>query len=486
MKIKGHTSIELRNVKTGEIEKFEDDNMVTNALNYYLKDLGMLGRTPLMDNELRNNPITALMGGLLLLDTALDDTSADNILCPGGVKMVGNGAYNVTANGQDGVTELGSYNATNSGWMSDGSFKMEWDFTQEQANGTINCACLTSANHGYIGEGNTNPTGSSKAEKRSDYSLGGTPQEYNLDANSDTVKRLINVSFTDSTATWVDYYNLNYDATYADQHMSQTGKLKVYTQKIPLTKLDLRQSLPMGNSGGQPYVPITTTEITLPSGFVTQLGSATPFLAGRHGNSYYLLAKSLNGLTVNSSVQGVKIDCSTLIATGFTITNTLSDTMVVSSGEGGVMFGNGKVAVVCAYGATMSTLTSGVMYQNISDNVVTTFVQVDGITSGDRQYKSHMNEKYAMFFGNKIDFVDSSVLPVNGAEAVNMGSQVSNDNPLIESYIPYDNGYWRPTTFRLFHSTNYLATINNLQASVTKSSDKSMKVTYVLRFDDGE
>lgn len=42
MKIHGHSTIELRNVKTGKVEKYEDDNMVTNALQRFLQDTGMV------------------------------------------------------------------------------------------------------------------------------------------------------------------------------------------------------------------------------------------------------------------------------------------------------------------------------------------------------------------------------------------------------------------------------------------------------------
>ena len=66
MKIHGHSIIELRNVKTGEIERYEDDNMVTNALNYYFQDVGAWNINPIYDTNVRNNLIPQLLGGLLL------------------------------------------------------------------------------------------------------------------------------------------------------------------------------------------------------------------------------------------------------------------------------------------------------------------------------------------------------------------------------------------------------------------------------------
>jgi hypothetical protein len=39
---------------------------------------------------------------------------------------------------------------------------------------------------------------------------------------------------------------------------------------------------------------------------------------------------------------------------------------------------------------------------------------------------------------------------------------------------------------QLYKTTNYLATINNLETPITKSNEKTMKVTYILSFDDGD
>ena len=104
------------------------------------------------------------------------------------------------------------------------------------------------------------------------------------------------------------------------------------------------------------------------------------------------------------------------------------------------------------------------------------------ITDTDRYYKVHMREDSAIFNGRKIDFVDSSVTKTNGLTNMNMGIRPVIDNPLFEDYIAFDSGYWRDETFRLYHTTDYLATINNLAEPVTKTPEKTMKVTYVISF----
>jgi hypothetical protein len=152
--IKGHTEIQL--YKDGKmVQNTHDDNMLTNALAGYFKNYGLLNPTP-FGEDIKNDFITTLLGGVLLLDSAITE-QASIIHVPGGVLMVGNGAYGVSNGSTPGdPTEMGSFNASQSGWADANKtqFRMVWDFTTEQSNGTIACACLTSRAHGFMGEGN--------------------------------------------------------------------------------------------------------------------------------------------------------------------------------------------------------------------------------------------------------------------------------------------------------------------------------------------
>lgn len=486
MEIKGHAKVELRNIKTGEVEVYEDDNLVTNALAYYMKDIGMLGASPFVVNDtVRNDPIHQLMGGLLLLDTALTE-SADNVILPGGVKMIGNGAYDVAADGQDRVSELGSWSELESGWQNDGSIKMVWDFAAQQANTpqgkSIACICLTSANHGYIGEGNGNPDGASKSEKRSDYTLGGSPQDYKLDGNADTAQRVLKIvsAINDSSVSYIPEHNFFYDATYANEHM-KTADLKVVTQFIPITDLDIRASYPRNNNGGDEHITKTETTITLPGDFKSALGDNAPWHAGRHGDYYYMIAPPSGGnyLAAGGSVKGVKIDIANMTATSFTISNALSKTIGFS--ERNIMFGRNTVAIAATYGDYAYEVEPIVYFQNLSTPADVTMVQGFPVTS-DSFCAVQNYEDHAEHNGYRIDFTDRSVLPINGEDRSKLGSPLVVDNPLLQTYIDYDGDYWRNKTLRLYRSTNYIATINNLQTPVQKTAEKTMKITYTLRF----
>lgn len=326
MKIKGHSTIELINVKTGEVERYEDDNMVTNAVQLYLNDLGMFNISPLHTDAVRQSLIPTLFGGVLAFDTAIPE-NANNIICPSGVKMIANGAYDVTSN--DEVTEMGSYNSAESGWMSDGKYKQVWDFTTTQANGNINCVCLTSANHGYIGEGNSTSL-LAKNTKRSDFALGGTPQGVGVDNMPDIRRRIVRGSWTNSTLTLVDYYNLVPTTDHTAEHMSVTGKIKLKTYKVPMSKIDLRNNYPAYASGsGSEYLPVTETEISLPSAFVSALNGGAPSWYRKVGPYYYMIARypiagvgsgSVGTFGTNDVWQVVRINADDTISS-FTVSN---------------------------------------------------------------------------------------------------------------------------------------------------------------------
>ena len=247
MKIKGHSIIELTDVKTGKKEVYENDNMVTNALDKYFEDVGAFNTSPLYDTNVRNDLIPKLLGGLLILDTELQE-DANNIICPTGVKMIGNGAYNVSSGNESEVTELGTYDQVESHWTSDGKMVFVWNFSTSQANcdpdsgQQIKCLCLTSANHGYIGEGNANsgkyfPVNGTY--RRSDYTLSGTPNSISIDGKEYQNSRIVHASKASNTITMIDLYNFVRTGDHIEEHMSETGKIKLITYKEPIKKLDL-------------------------------------------------------------------------------------------------------------------------------------------------------------------------------------------------------------------------------------------------------
>lgn len=142
--LKGNTKIELTDKHTGTTETVEDENMFTNGLKYVVNALNQFAE-PL--NQVQNNnkaslfPIVEnLLGGIMLFSSPLQE-DVDNIYPPTkGNKMTG--CANMSMNDIPALTERGSFNSNESGLNADGSYTFVWDFNTSQANGTISSLAL--------------------------------------------------------------------------------------------------------------------------------------------------------------------------------------------------------------------------------------------------------------------------------------------------------------------------------------------------------
>ena len=476
MKLSGHSIIELTDAK-GKVERYEDDNMVTNALQLYLNDLGEFNISPIYMTEVRENLIGSLLGGVLAFDSHITE-NANNITCPTGVGMTANGAYGVVSN--DDVTEMGSYNSAESGWMSDGKYKLVWDFTTTQGNGIINCLSLTSANHGYIGEGNATSE-KAKATSRSDFALCGTPQGIGVDGMSDIRRRIVRGSWTNSTLTLIDYYNLYPTAEHTSEHMSATGKVKLKTYKVPISKLDLRNNYPAYASGsGSEFIPVTETEITLPVAFKNALNGGAPSWFLKQGEYYYMIAGfgladfgggAWGRFTDGAVWQVVRINPNNTISE-FTVTNPAGEQFDFLLR--GLAFSEDTIFIQ-RYGNNNFVD----YFEDITTNADITAVTT---TFGCRTLGfSYPAEEVAYFAGLKADMGARAVYPTNSNVPIyNMTPQILDDNKLVSAAWESSYTEW----FNMIKTTNYLATINNLQEQVVKTAEKTMKITYVLTFTD--
>lgn len=159
MGMKGHAIFELTNTKTGEKRVYEDDNMVTNfleqfciptgPLNYNLQSMLICGQSNASGCSVLTLGLMSLFtGGLLLFEDEIDE-DADNIWPRAGNKMTAQAGV-VAHSGSN--ARAGSYNGTESGPVENG-YRHVWDFTTNQGNGQISCACLTTAWGGILGAG---------------------------------------------------------------------------------------------------------------------------------------------------------------------------------------------------------------------------------------------------------------------------------------------------------------------------------------------
>lgn len=146
--LKGKTLIELTDVKTGKVERYEDENIITNAAQLYANAMASLNTiSDLNALNKKNFPLyKGVFGGIKLFENAITE-SAENWHMPkmSESKIIGYASTD-TSDGTD--TMRGSANLSETVVLENG-MQLVWDFATSEANGTISCVCLTS---GYGGE----------------------------------------------------------------------------------------------------------------------------------------------------------------------------------------------------------------------------------------------------------------------------------------------------------------------------------------------
>lgn len=152
--MKGHVTIELKDVKTGKTEIIEGHNMVTNALqkfsNYNM--MGFIKNAGASDNYLLKDQFlfplaTSALGAMYVLSNALPER-ADKIFFDDNDNVLA--VCDRTIHSE---TNKGSLNVNESGKTETG-YKSVWDFTTSQCNGQISSLALSSvsdANSNVIG-----------------------------------------------------------------------------------------------------------------------------------------------------------------------------------------------------------------------------------------------------------------------------------------------------------------------------------------------
>ena len=94
--IRGHATIELTDVNTGEVQKIEEDNLVTNAVAEMFWNGGFMGDA--QTKSLYFPVYQKLLGGLILWENTIPE-DANRIYEPAGNKVTGTGIYGLANNG---------------------------------------------------------------------------------------------------------------------------------------------------------------------------------------------------------------------------------------------------------------------------------------------------------------------------------------------------------------------------------------------------
>lgn len=146
--IKGKSIIELTNQKTGEVKKYENENLITNGALNYMQNLMVTNNYRYAENQ---TLMDDLFGGIWLFDNTLVENK-NNIFIPDPTtaRMIGHAGPNVFPNDTD--TTRGIKNQDESGTIENG-YRYVYDFGTSKGNGTIRSISLTHSLTGDWGYG---------------------------------------------------------------------------------------------------------------------------------------------------------------------------------------------------------------------------------------------------------------------------------------------------------------------------------------------
>ena len=445
MRIKGHTEIQLRDARTGRlVQCTHDDNMVTNGLAGFLKNHGMLNDTP-FSSAVDSDLITTLMGGILLFNDTLTE-SAGNIACPDGIKMTANAAHGVTHTGDP--TELGSYDANESGWQnaSHTVYRLVYNWATSQGNGVIKSAALTSRAHGFVGEGNSQSEGKTTNANNNNETFGGWKD---VGSRWYTLSELV-FAVKNNVA-----YALKIDTT------QQT--LTILKSSVNDTVCDIRNIADFRNrtfeevaelSNPSSNLSLVTNGVQVSVRFVT--GAVIMALAASNGILVLTLSSDMTSIT----------DYDEITAAATSLTLGLSDQFFLTK--------DGDYLI------TYNTAASKMYKIEVANPTNVSEVPILGTpTFGNvaREFMSVGKRHYASTYVYD-ETLNKAIVTNDGAQLKVHSGDIYKDDSTLIGYMSGQN-----TGTGFFGRNNmYLATINNLSNIVTKDSTQTMKVIYTLTF----
>lgn len=513
--MKGNVKIVLKDKQGNIVHKEENHNLVTNFFSEYFRPLGTTREYPYDYN------VADMVGGILLMEDAITE-SANIVQMPAGNKMIGNGAVGIVNGSGTAVTELGSYNSAETGWQDNGDYKMTFEWTPSQANGTISAICLTNKAWGYVGEGNASSHGritQSANSKYNPYYNGspcvpmGTGHARSMDSG------YMYLAPNGNANTYIRSNNLTYDTT---NNCSITGKMILKDYYFPRTSIDFYTGV------NSKITPIQERQIDIPSNIISDFTSGhkvcdTRLMTFDKANQKVHFAFGSVASSTFEYIQMMKYSDQSVYCFHYDITNkTMTANKVpLPSGvvEGLWQTANTShylpVAIYCnddyviihrysmnapandTYGHSSSVTSCSVYFVKVSDGTYTeTTLNFVNSTNFVHPYilctyhdgvwyisyaESDTSIIYtgSSFYMFKIDSVRKSAevtnLYTNTNTAIAPFPVKSTEYALAGmGYSSYEPAYNR--------DSHYIATIYNLQEAVTKTASLTMQITYTLSF----
>lgn len=451
--LKGESIIELTDVRTGKKEFYKDINMVTNALSDVINCASVWMFDRVCNVAQYMYPIyEKLLGGVVLFPEQLEE-NPDKYWAPYNLDPVGF-ASNVVNTGTD--KRRGNFNVNESEPVLNDAgrvigYKYVWDFNTAQGNGQIASVCLTHPQAGYNWYGCN--------DSSSDGRLKVVNNKYKISYLSDEINSWQDIAYT---------ILVNRSAGYAYVNNFVTGKL--YRERaIPFNNVgicDISRYTKAYKSEElfEEILDYQNTEFYKhnKSRFFVAISDTEIFGVSNEGNA-----------SGSAEVYWIRINVSTLEYTE----GVWSVSALLRSSTRSVAYSNGYLFWVAydrksVYKINLSNVAD--VKQIVADNEITntdynmlTSLH-SGVILGNNFYISDdkicKTDEYGDGQGNKLNYFCGGVLC----------------GPYLFSYSSFNNYYNNYIGSCTSLIPQYLATINNLSSPVTKTADKTMKITYTL------
>lgn len=464
--IKGKTKIELTDIHTGEVEVIEEENMVTNALQYIFDPLGYIKIGSVMYGSDFVNYYEKLTGGLLLFDSVLTE-DADNIFLGTEVGLTGCAVYNQQNTSGQGLR--GNYNATESELdLTNRRIKYVYDFDTAEGNGTIASVALTHAYGGYSNRGcEAEPT-------RGAYPLfmslaSGTIRLTGANCNLGAYDNTLSFTNYGSGKYWIYLVDYEKDMVYYFTIIDST------TIRIQGYRANMR-TVSLFDTPSTKRTLVFEKTITCTTAF-----SSTQYFAYNYdeeAEKLYIVFGAANNVSNNGNFAIVEID----------VANDYAVTQYAMQNKTGVslrMFYD-KNNVMC-YGGYIY-LMSASSPRNVYREEIGNSANVEKIDVAIRESYPNYAKDNRVYYVDESLYSDAAAIYVVDTDTFTL--KYPETNCLVDTssrqfvpvkgvpmtYFATSGTYDGVFVFR----TDYLATINNLETAVVKTADKTMKVTYTL------
>lgn len=427
--IKGETKIELTHVKTGEKEVYTEENMTTNffkdILNFKFRKADFYSSLfPLYKKGL---------GGIFLFGENIEEDK-NNYLPPANANLVGyagSEAYMGTN------TLKGSFNEAESGELENG-YRFVWDFGTSQANGEIKCLSLTHAKGGSAG------LGSKMDEEKS---------------NCENLLEMVSISNTEPTPSY--YKDLDYGYTIALNSSSTGITISKYLDNLNLVTLKSDERIVANKAHDFQLTAIRSSYLYL----------------YQNDSYFYILASTNDNKMKLGIINKATLDMEKLVdlSQHYNLMYYVKEFVVI-----------GDYLYFCKTAGTAEQYYSIATAYKINLNNQTDILEFDGVRYYSRSGYSNSENlnvigDYCGRFLTTLFIIDQN--DVMHRVTWNFYPQETIKN--IYKNIIYWNIIRRDGSSSAYGNyflllTTYLATINNLSTPVTKTADKTMKITYVV------